>query len=608
MYYFLMGAMKRKVISELENCFRYYFPQHKDILEYIGHKYSFKARPQKGIIVTTSTASSMRLSSDNFVGTVTSHAMLANTSNKMGRALEWIKEDTLLLQQSSGVFPSLPGIYYIDLISKESLEDLLTPTQFNQVLLSEGDHPFYFHLDVLLSQKNEILLEAVGGERTALVMNAPIHPDSFRLYLDKHPLMQGTYLELLAPSLTISTSSCPGIDLGLDVGTYPPVLLSAQEPFLIEHMVNDTLEFDLDGLSVSVLLSEGLRSASQIETELRNGLYQAGVAAQDILVSSLDGKVLLKATKSLTMAQNGLSTANTVLGFPEGLVPVRVSGEIFPPYIEIQTEIPLTVDGVTKNLVLFEGTLDFPKLKNRMEALFPGILTVNILKGGDYDVDLSTGVVTLARPLQAGDVLTAYYNYPTQTEGPFGVKPEHSNNKAIPGVVLAFGKQLEDGDKQAVVVYPQRCSTASEYGGRWEVGVDLDIITRDPMTREELSDLLMMYFFAIRKENLTDQGLELVDISFGGESEDVYDDTSQDYFYNSSLSLTFQTDWSILVPLPLTLEQVVPSSFRARAISARTGEPIEIDLIKAAEPSDLGLVSLNKPFFNGKSKGFEDLD
>jgi len=611
MYYYLMTALKRKVLRELKDCFTHYFPQHQDIVPNINHKYTFDHRPQKGIVVTNASANPNRLSADNFQGTITSYVMLAGLENQDGLAIEWVKEDTLLLRETQGMFPSLPGVYYIEIYSRDRLAQTLSPAEFANVLATEGDKNFYFYVDPLISSRREPLLTSTGTETSAMVMNAPLLEGSFRL------LANGSYLETgrrfvleASESLEVGPVSDSVVDLGLPVGKVSPTVTSSnQEPFTILANDNDVLDFTFDGLNVSVTLTPGARTAQQIAQDLRNGLYQSGIPAQDIDVTALDdGSVRLTAHDTLSFAADVLSTANPTLGFTEGVVAPRLEGRIFPEYAEREATIPLTVNGTTVTFDIFRRSIDPTSLATRFQNGFdPGDLTVTVEAGGDYTVDPTTGEVTLTRPLVAGTRLEADYKYPIASRGPFGLDRDTSNNKAIPGVVLAFGKQLRDGDKQAVVVHDSRVQAAKEYGGRWDVNIDLDIITRDPMTREEISDLLLMYFFAVRKEALTEEGLELLDISFGGEVEETYDETGQDYYFNASISLTFQTDWAIHVPLPLTIERIVPTSFQARAESAATGEPPVADLFRPMSHEEVNLQRVGKMYLKGRDSDFESI-
>lgn len=605
MYYYLMGAIKRKVLSELKTAFRDSFPRHKDILPFIGHKYAFKQRPQKGIVVQGASSNTLRLSADNFQGTVESHVMLTGIPNRRGHSLEWVREDSLLLN-SIGYFPTSPGIYYVEIYSPERLESTLGTTAYNQVVTNQGESPFYFYVDALLSVKQQQLLQSTGVETQVYIPNYPVHEGSLRLYADGHPLMQGQFLRLSSnQSLSVVRFSDPEVTLGLESGNVPPCVSTLRGPFVITSTVNDTLTLEVDDYLASITLTQGTLTADDLARDIRNGLYQAGLPAQDILVTSDGQCVEIKASKTLRFESDLFSTANSTLGLTEGFVSPELEGCLFPLYAPCDSTITFEVDGEVKTFPIYEGQQDLTDLSSRLSAFFTG-LQVDVEEGGDFQLDEQTGVVTLRRPLYTGTVLTASYSYPGDTLGPFAVDYNTANNKVLPGVVLAFGNRISDEDKQAVVVYDQRVQTASEYGGRWEVNVDMSIITRDPTTQEEISDFLLMYFFAVRKEDLSDEGLELVDISFGGEVEEVYDDNDETFYFNSSLSLAFQTDWSIQTPLPLTIEQVTPTSFVARAKAAQTGNLAEVDLLIPGTPGDI--LEAQSLIFPGKNSDYEDID
>jgi len=116
----------------------------------------------------------------------------------------------------------------------------------------------------------------------------------------------------------------------------------------------------------------------------------------------------------------------------------------------------------------------------------------------------------------------------------------------------------EVGHKVAVVVYRDRVSTAEAYGGKFDASFDLDVIARDPDQMEEMADLLIMYLWGEKRQTLSSEGIEISDVSMGGESEEIADETGDDYFYQASMSVQIQADWEIHVPLPLTFSRVTP--------------------------------------------------
>ena len=73
---------------------------------------------------------------------------------------------------------------------------------------------------------------------------------------------------------------------------------------------------------------------------------------------------------------------------------------------------------------------------------------------------------------------------------------------------------------------------------------------------EEIADLVIMYLWGQKRPILSTEGIEITDISMGGEAEEVHDETEDTYFYNASMSVQFQADWEIHTPTPLTISRV----------------------------------------------------
>jgi hypothetical protein len=183
-------------------------------------------------------------------------------------------------------------------------------------------------------------------------------------------------------------------------------------------------------------------------------------------------------------------------------------------------------------------------------------------EGTDYGVDYRTGLVTITSRLARGAIVTADYRYEVPRLGPFTWK-WNSANLALPGVILAFGKRGRVGDRVAVVVYDDRVDTAMAYGGRTDVSFDLDIISQDPAQMEEMADYVFLTLWGEKRAGLSSEGLEIIDVSMGGEGEESYDETADLYFYTASMSVQIQADWEIHVPLPLTISRAVGNGVQA---------------------------------------------
>ncbi len=181
-------------------------------------------------------------------------------------------------------------------------------------------------------------------------------------------------------------------------------------------------------------------------------------------------------------------------------------------------------------------------------------------EGTDYNVDYDSGAIELLNRFDPGSVLTADYRYAAESIGPVEFKWNSADITTLPGVVMAFGKRAEVGNKVAVVVYQDRVDTAEAYGGKFEASFDLDVIARDPDQMEEMADLLIMYLWGEKRRILSFEGIEISDVSMGGESEEIYDETGDDYFYQASMSVQIQADWEIHLPLPLTFSRATPTT------------------------------------------------
>ena len=178
-----------------------------------------------------------------------------------------------------------------------------------------------------------------------------------------------------------------------------------------------------------------------------------------------------------------------------------------------------------------------------------------LVEGTDYTVDYEAQEITFHTGFFPGALITADYRYAAPSIGPIKWSWNTADWKTLPGVILAFGKRGKPGDKQAVVVYSDRVETAQAFGGRFDATFDLDVISRDPIQMEEIADLVFMYLWAEKRSNLSFEGIELTDTSMGGESEEVYDEAADLFYYNYSMSVAIQSDWEMHLPLPYTISR-----------------------------------------------------
>lgn len=178
-----------------------------------------------------------------------------------------------------------------------------------------------------------------------------------------------------------------------------------------------------------------------------------------------------------------------------------------------------------------------------------------VLEEREFTADPDRGLLTLHEPLRQNETALADYRYFAGERGPFAVNPNIPLTDAVPGVTIAVGRNLRAGDIVGVVVEPFRRATAMEYGGQWELTADIDVFARDVHNQREMADRTCMYLWGIARSRLSSEGIEITQISIGGDSEESYDDNAQEPYFTSSISLTCQTEWSIHVPLDLPIRK-----------------------------------------------------
>lgn len=283
-----------------------------------------------------------------------------------------------------------------------------------------------------------------------------------------------------------------------------------------------------------------------------------------------------------------------------GGVPADYKVFYVDPLLEVIDEAPIRVTPFEYHLLhapLHTGSLRLWEL--------PG--NIPLVEGINYTVDYTTGVITLGEVLPNGITLSADYRYPGTSTGPYIIRDNHTNVTAIPGVVLAFGRRAEAGDLMSVIVGDRREAVALEYGGRWDVSLDIDIFAKDLVAQGEITDKSMLYLHGIARNRLSTEGIEINEVSMGGEAEEVFDENADDYFYTASISMSIQTDWAIHVPLSATLQRVSPQTqAEAASVAGLTDEELvdaEPNNLKVVQ--DLNLVRMQDPFFVGRNKTYE---
>lgn len=175
MYFYLNGAMKRRLLNELKDSFSRH-PVYSKIVPYIQDKYAFPERPQYGIVLKSASANKVGLSADNFVGIAVSHVALCYYGTP-AYPIEWVREDQAVLQANEDRMPTVPGDYYIEILT--------VPTNASE----EGAYV----IDPLLTITQEpILYFQSGVETEGQLQNLPVR-NTVRLFENgRYRLIEGT--------------------------------------------------------------------------------------------------------------------------------------------------------------------------------------------------------------------------------------------------------------------------------------------------------------------------------------------------------------------------------------------------------------------------------
>jgi hypothetical protein len=183
---------------------------------------------------------------------------------------------------------------------------------------------------------------------------------------------------------------------------------------------------------------------------------------------------------------------------------------------------------------------------------------VLLIRGTDYSIDYSSGVITFLQPLEPNFKMIASYRY-YLTDGNLGiftVSKFQEIHSAIPGVVLCVGRRFVKGDQQVVVVSQFQEQQAQIFGGHWEMSLSLAVIAKDTPSMEEMTDLIVNYLWAVRKNHLEYEGITLNRVEASGETEEPYVETTGDNYYESDVEISVQTEWQRFVPYLYKIKRI----------------------------------------------------
>jgi len=117
----------------------------------------------------------------------------------------------------------------------------------------------------------------------------------------------------------------------------------------------------------------------------------------------------------------------------------------------------------------------------------------------------------------------------------------------IPGMALAIGDAVVEGDQCAIIVNPEVCETYEIFGSKETLSFTLDCKSNDYQTSSDLSELLKRELLIFRRENMEADGITVYEAprSNVGEQRDP-SGTAPRYIF--SLTFKASADWKVFVP------------------------------------------------------------
>jgi len=244
--------------------------------------------------------------------------------------------------------------------------------------------------------------------------------------------------------------------------------------------------------------------------------------------------------------------------------------DLVPPGFYVVKMISLTEFVIEQYLTIRNELLDFnsidtqgrplAKLKHDTLNLSSEVITDDtgrrFVRNQHYSIDYDTGLITFLVDITGYYEIFATYQYLRPQLGPFVAKAYEINNVALPGVVLAFGDRLREGDIQVVVVSDKREPSALVSTGSWEMNIDMEIRAQDTNAAEQLLDYIASTLWAVKQIELADRGITITEFSAAGESEEQEMDVPDEWSFSDTLSLSLVVQWELHIPILGRVERI----------------------------------------------------
>jgi hypothetical protein len=226
---------------------------------------------------------------------------------------------------------------------------------------------------------------------------------------------------------------------------------------------------------------------------------------------------------------------------------------IAPIYVVEKEVCIANTTGTETSVTLANGGVN-SKIDTDTEDIYiayrSGQILDTLVRGVDYSIDYTTGVVIFLLPLPINRLLLADYHWQPLNyyNGPYTFEEYQEFHTVIPGVVLSIGRRAKKGDQQVIIVSQFREQQAKIYGGHWTMTFDVSVIAKDPIQMAQMADHIVSQLWGIRKNVLEFQGITLNSVEPTGESEEMHIETTGDLYYESSVVINVQTEWQSFVP------------------------------------------------------------
>lgn len=93
-----------------------------------------------------------------------------------------------------------------------------------------------------------------------------------------------------------------------------------------------------------------------------------------------------------------------------------------------------------------------------------------------------------------------------------------------------------------------------DLSGAWEGSIQIDVLDRDILSRDNLLSILMIMFTDLKFEALRKAGVLVKPPSLSGVSES--EDRQQEKLYKATVNIEFRSEWRRLIPIENLIEQV----------------------------------------------------